>query len=177
MERDWTRLGAALKAAREARNLPQGTVAEMIGVKRGTMRNIENGEIARVTPTVRAYARAVGWTDDSVEAVLAGGEPVKAPIGAETPEARDRAAAENVALPAAEELPLRIQAALREGPLIDTAVINLPSDDDGPEGQMVVIVKGRTGATPEQLKRALLRWEEAELKLRRTDSTNTTDQD
>ncbi|MFI2184556.1 helix-turn-helix domain-containing protein [Streptomyces sioyaensis] len=176
MERDWTRLGAALKAAREARGLQQAAVAESIGVKRGTMRNIENGDISRVTPTVRAYARTVGWDDGSVDAVLAGGSPTDA-LTPHDPEARDAIAAENIAVAVAEELPLRIQAALREGPLIDTAVINLPSDDDGPEGQMVVIVKGRNGATPEQLKRALLRWEEAEVKLRRTDSTNTTDQD
>ncbi|WP_431999263.1 helix-turn-helix domain-containing protein [Streptomyces sioyaensis] len=176
MEPDWTRLGAELKAARDARSYTQAAVAEMIGVKRGTMRNIENGDIARVTPTVRAYARAVGWDDSSVDAVLAGGTPTQA--ADQGAGARDIAAAENLAaVEPPEELPLRIQAALREGPLIDTAVINLPGDDDGPEGQMVVIVKGRNGATPEQLKRALLRWEEAEVKLRRTDSTNTTDHD
>ncbi|MCR8574739.1 helix-turn-helix transcriptional regulator [Streptomyces sp. Isolate_219] len=176
MERDWTRLGAALKVAREACSYTQAAVAEMIGVKRGTMRNIENGDIARVTPTVRAYARAVGWDEGSVDAVLAGGMPTEAPA-ARSPEARDVAAAESIAVAAPEELPLRVQAALREGPLIDTAVINLPGDDDGPEGQMVVIVKGRNGATPEQLKRALLRWEEAETKLRRTEGDSATDQD
>lgn len=175
MERDWKRLGAALKASREARALTQAAVGEMIGVSRGTMRNIENGEIARISTTVRAYARAVGWDGGSVEAVLAGGAPTQ--VADEVAVARDTAAAENLAAEPPEELPLRIQAALREGPLIDTAVINLPGDDDGPEGQMVVIVKGRHGATPEQLKRALLRWEEAETKLRRTDSSRTTEQD
>ncbi|MEU9498183.1 helix-turn-helix transcriptional regulator [Streptomyces sp. NPDC048196] len=173
MERDWKRLGAALKAAREARDLHQGTVGEMIGVKRGTMRNIENGEIARVTPTIRAYAHAVGWADDSVDAVLAGGEPV---IASDAARQRDAAAAESIAA-APEELPLRIQNALREGPLIDTAVINLPGDDDGPEGQMVVIVKGRERATPEQLKRALLRWEAMEAKLRSAEGDSGTGKD
>lgn len=177
MERKWTQLGAELKAAREARSYTQAAVAEMIGVKRGTMRNIENGDIARVTPTVRAYARAVGWEEGSVDAVLAGGVPTEAPSAAYSSEVRDATAAENIAGAAPEELPLRIQAALREGPLIDTAVINLPGDDDGPEGQMVVIVKGRTGATPEQLKRALLRWEEAETKLRRAEGDAATEQD
>ncbi|MCZ1006390.1 helix-turn-helix transcriptional regulator [Streptomyces lydicus] len=175
MERDWKRLGAALKAAREGRGLNQAAVAEDIGVKRGTMRNIENGDIARVTPTVRAYARAVGWDERSVDEVLAGGAPIEvsSPPGSD---ARDAAAAESIAMAAPEELPLRIQAALREGPLLDTAVINLPGDE-GDDGQMVVIVKGRTGATPEQLKRALLRWEEAEVKLRRGGSADETDRD
>ncbi|WP_275462112.1 helix-turn-helix domain-containing protein [Streptomyces noursei] len=167
MERDWKRLGAALKAAREARGLGQAAVGEQIGVRRGSMRNIENGEISRVTPTIRAYARVVGWSDADIDKVLVGGEP-PAPGSAPAVDDRDTAAAtNNAAIP--EELPLRIQAALAEGPLIDTAVINLPGGDDGPDGQMVVIVKGKNHASPEQIRRALLEWEAAEQRLRGAD--------
>ncbi|MFJ3949044.1 helix-turn-helix domain-containing protein [Streptomyces libani] len=175
MDHDWTRLGAELRSAREARGLGQAAVGDMIGVKRGAMRNIENGMLTKVTPTVRAYARVVGWDDDAIQTVLGGGSPTYA--SSESSESRDVAAAQNIAA-SPEELPLRIQAALAAGPLIDTAVINLPGDDDeGPDGQMVVIIKGRNNATPEQIKRALLRWEEAEAQLRRTEGDTGPKQD
>ena len=73
---NWARLGAALVAAREELGLQQQEVAQRIGVKRGALANIEHGRIAKVTTTLRAYARLVGWTDDSLEVVLAGGEPI-----------------------------------------------------------------------------------------------------
>lgn len=161
MERDWARLGAALKAGREELGLEQQQVAERIGVKRGALRNIEVGDVSRVTPTVRAYARTVGWTDDSVEVVLAGGEP-RAP---DTPVRT----IETLADVTPDELPLRIKAALASGPLLDAVVIDLPAGEgEDPEAQMVVIVKGRRQeATPEQIKRALLQWERAEAHIRK----------
>lgn len=166
MQRDWARLGAALRAGREARGLGQAEVGEAIGVKRGAMRNIENGSMAKVSTTVRAYARAVGWTDDSIEAVLAGGEPTIAPADGD----RDARAAESVAVAVPEELPLRIQTALTEGQLLDTAVIDLAGDDDdGPDAHMVVVLKGGSKATPEQLRRALLKWEQMEARLRKNE--------
>src|SRR5437868_6874544 len=78
MASDWARLGEKLKTSRIARDMEQQQVAAAIGVKRGAVRNIEQGNIAKVTPTVRAYATHVGWADGSVEQVLAGGDPVLA---------------------------------------------------------------------------------------------------
>ncbi|MFD6421075.1 helix-turn-helix domain-containing protein [Streptomyces sp. NPDC060198] len=162
MERDWARLGAALKAGREDLGLEQQQVAERIGVKRGALRNIEVGDVSRVTPTVRAYARTVGWTDDSVESVLAGGDPTIP----DTPAPHSVATLADVT---PDELPLRIKAALAAGPLLDAVVIDLPAaEGEDPEAQMVVIVKGRRQeATPEQIKRALLQWERAEAHIRK----------
>ncbi|MEU1805872.1 helix-turn-helix transcriptional regulator [Streptomyces sp. NPDC019937] len=171
MERDWARLGAALKAAREARGLSQAELGERIGVKRGAMRNIERGLFSKVTHTVRSYAREVGWDTGSIDAVLAGGDPTPAETA---PEAPDERAALNIAsglsieTAHAEELPLRIQAALSDGPLLDSLVINLPGDDDeNPDAQMVIVVKGRPGVGPEQVRRALERWEQMEARIRR----------
>lgn len=164
MDRDWARLGSALRAARDTLGLEQQQVAERIGVKRGALRNVERGEISRVTPTVREYARIVGWTDASIDAVLSGGEPTR-----ETSPPPDDAA--TVAVDTPEELPLRIKAALAAaGPLLDTAVIDLPGEDgEDSEAQMVIIVKGRGGdATPEQIQKALLQWEKAEAQIRRS---------
>ncbi|WP_406463024.1 helix-turn-helix domain-containing protein [Streptomyces sp. NBC_00111] len=165
MDRDWARLGAALKAAREDLGLEQQQVAEQIGVKRGALRNIEIGDFSRVTPTVRTYARIVGWTDASIEEVLAGGAPTPtAPADVEEVTITDGATPD--------ELPLRIKAALAAGPLLDAVVIDLPAEDgEDPEAQMVVIVKGRRGdATPEQIRKALLQWEKTEAQIRRSGS-------
>ncbi|WP_329615627.1 helix-turn-helix domain-containing protein [Streptomyces brevispora] len=164
MDRDWARLGAALKAAREDLGLEQQQVAEQIGVKRGALRNIEIGDFSRVTPTVRTYARIVGWTEASIDTVLSGGDPTK--VAAPSEESA------TVVTGTPEELPLRIQAALAaDGPVLDTAVISLfgaeGADDDV---QMVVVVKGRSTATPEQIHKALLQWERTEAQIRRSGS-------
>ena len=166
MDRDWARLGAALKAAREDLGLEQQQVAEQIGVKRGALRNIEIGAFSRVTPTVRTYARIVGWTDASIEEVLGGGAPtLSAPN-----EAEEVVTTTDGTTP--DELPLRIKAALAAGPLLDAVVIDLPAEEgEDPEAQMVVIVKGRRGdATPEQIRKALLQWERTEAQIRRSGS-------
>lgn len=162
MDRDWARLGSALRAARQSLGLEQQQVAERIGVKRGALRNIEVGEIGRVTPTVREYARIVGWTDRSIDDVLDGGEPEAAP--------NIPPAASTDVTP--EDLPVRITAALAAaGPVLDTAVINLPGEDGEDGGaQMVVVVKGRSTATPEQIQKALLEWERTEAQIRRSSS-------
>lgn len=166
MDRDWARLGAALRAARQNLGLEQQQVAERIGVKRGALRNIEVGEISRVTPTVREYARIVGWTEASIDAVLTGGEP--------TQEAEPSDESTTVIAGTPEELPLRIKAALAsDGPVLDTAVISLFGADgaDGDDDvQMVVVVKGRNNATPEQIRKALLQWEKTEAQIRRSGS-------
>jgi DNA-binding XRE family transcriptional regulator len=164
MERDWARLGAALRAARNKHGRSQAEIGEAIGIKRGAMRNIEKGSIDRVTPTVRAYAREVGWADGSIEDVLAGGEPTYRDDES-TPGAADSAA---VLAPVPEELPVRIKAALEaSGAVLDTAVIPLPGDDGASDAQIVVVVKSRRDAlTPEQLRRALEEWERAEGHLR-----------
>lgn len=164
MDRDWARLGSALRAAREDLGLGQTEVAERIGVSRNALRNIETGTISRVTPTVREYTRIVGWTDASINTVLIGGEPTR-----EAAVPPDEPTTAVVDTP--EELPLRIKAALAAaGPVLDTAVINLPGEDgEDSEAQMVIIVKGRGGdATPEQIQKALLQWEKTEAQIRRS---------
>ncbi|MEU0133356.1 helix-turn-helix transcriptional regulator [Streptomyces sp. NPDC006296] len=162
MDRDWARLGSALRAARDDLGLGQKDVAERIGVTRNALRNIEVGEISRVTPTVREYTRIVGWTEASIDAVLNGGDPTRETVPPDDPTT-------TVTVETPEELPLRIQAALAGGgPVLDTAVINLPSEDgEDSDAQMVIVVKGRSGdVTPEQMRKALLQWERTEAQIR-----------
>lgn len=83
MSTHWARLGTALRSARTQRGLRQEDVAAELGIKRGALANIEHGKGRRITSTIRSYARLVGWTDDSPERVLAGGDPTPAtPPGA-----------------------------------------------------------------------------------------------
>jgi DNA-binding XRE family transcriptional regulator len=140
MDRNWTRLGEKLKAARA--EMAQQDAAARIGVKRGAVRNIEQGKITKVTPTVLAYARLVGWTEDSAERVLNGGEPVM--VDAEQEPAVPEA-------PAAEmsDLSIRVRQALKEGPLIDSRVTEVTT----PSGNVTatIVVRGEDGTPPEEL--------------------------
>ncbi|WP_327415483.1 helix-turn-helix transcriptional regulator [Streptomyces sp. NBC_01233] len=148
MTRDWRRLGEALKAARAERGMEQQDVAEAIGVKRGALHNIEKGAIARVTPTVLAYARLVGWTDPSVEAVLCGGDPVL-----REDEEANPARTETAPEAPASDLSVLVQQSLREGPLLDARVAEVRT----PSGKVraTIVIRGEDGATDEELLAAL----------------------
>ena len=141
MTRDWARLGEQLRAARVARGMEQRDAAENIGVKRGALYNIENGTIAKVTPTVLAYARLVGWSEESVGLVLEGGDAVERQggIGSER------------ALPS--DLSVHVQQSLREGPLLDARVAEVST----PSGRVTatIVVRGEDGTPPEDLLAAL----------------------
>ncbi|MGW1989674.1 helix-turn-helix transcriptional regulator [Embleya sp. NPDC001921] len=147
MTRDWTRLGEKLKTARSQRGLEQQDVAESIGVKRGALHNIERGAIAKVTPTVLAYARLVGWTAESVELVLAGGDPIPGHgTGDPTPES---VAEREVA----SDLSVLVQQSLRTGPLLDSRVAEVVT----PNGRVraTIVIRGEDGSSPEDLLAAL----------------------
>lgn len=161
MDRNWARLGTALKAARVAQGLEQQQAAEAIGVKRGALHNIERGGIAKLTPTIRTYARLVGWTDDSPERVLAGEEPVL-----REPEPSNAIPADQ--LPesiSAPDLSLRIRQALQEGPLLDSQVFTVPTP--GGDVLATIVVRGKPTSSPEDLQKALLAWREREPELQR----------
>lgn len=147
MSRDWARLGAALKAAREGRQLRQEDVAAALGVTRGAIANIDGGRFARATRTVRDYARMVGWSDDSVESVLTGGEPQVtegegSPVGADPPPPGD--------------LSDRVLRALAEGELIGSRVMHV----QGPDGEVTatLVVRGDRGMTADEIRQELVAW-------------------
>jgi hypothetical protein len=119
------------------------------------VQNIERGQsFTRISTTHRAYARFLGWTNDSVNQVLAGGEPTMAEPG----EAAGELSAE------ATGLPLRIVDELQdEGALLDSVVLQLG------DARMVVVVKGKPNATPEEIKRNLEAWRRAQRHLKSID--------
>lgn len=150
MERDWARLGTALAAARDQAGLTQADVARRLGVGKSTIQSIERGVTrAKPTPSIRVYAQLVGWTEGSVEQVLAGGEPV---TGDSNVEQLPTAAVEA----GPEDLSLHVIQALRDGPLLDSQVLHVHTP--GGEITATIVVRGETDATPEELHAALLAW-------------------
>lgn len=160
MTYDWARLSKALQAARKARGIGQVELGELVGVRRSAIQKIERGDMKKVTPTIRAIARVVGWTDDSVDRVLAGGEPELA-----EPKAPDEPEAE-VAFLGRSDLSLRLVHDITSGgPLLDATVLPL-ADDDVELGHMVIVVRGKPDASPQAIRRALEEWERREMRLR-----------
>ncbi|NEB42347.1 helix-turn-helix transcriptional regulator [Streptomyces sp. SID14515] len=146
MDQDMARLGAALKATRLARR-PKPTqveAADAIDVSRANLQAIERGTAStKVTPAIRAYARYLGWTTESVDRVLIGGEPELA----QATETKEPDPEQRISTEAA-RLPLRVVDAIEsEGALVDTALIPL-----GDDATMVLVVKGRPGATADEIR-------------------------
>lgn len=168
MDRDWERLGRALQAARKAKGLKQEELAAALDVSRSAVQAIERGTVyAKPTPTIRAFAHAVDWTLESVDQVLAGGEPTYE--ASADPEAADSTTAP---IPSSAQLPLRIVDELSDdGALLDTAVIEIGGDT-----RMVVVVKGKPNASPEEIRRNLEAWRRAQRNLRSLDDDGDDDE-
>lgn len=146
MEQKWFRLGRALADARKAAGLTQVEVASAIGASRQPIQAIERGRgFEKITGTMRSYARLVGWPEGSIEAVLAGGEPIQPSAAPEAP-----------AQQAPDGLPLSILEEIGEGRLIGVDVFELP----GSNARMTVVVRA-PDASPEEIKRDLLAWRRA----------------
>ncbi|MFD3535194.1 helix-turn-helix domain-containing protein [Streptomyces sp. NPDC058664] len=80
MNRDpkaWARLGQALATARKTLGLTQRDLAEQAGVSLNSVQNAESGQSpkARMPQSIYPIARALGWPDGAVDAVLGGGAP------------------------------------------------------------------------------------------------------
>lgn len=147
MSHDWERFGKALQAAREAKGMAQTELGDAVGVSRSTVQAIERGKsFKKPTPTVRSLARAVGWTDDSVDTVLDGGEPTLAGA-APPPEAAPQT--ESGTPP-----PLRlIDATGNDAALVGTTRIPIPGG-----GSVTVTVEGDPAQSPRQRRKNLEAW-------------------
>lgn len=157
MDQDWKKLGEALKVARLARKpkLTQVDVAEALDVSRPTVQKMERGVgLAKITPTLRAYAQLLGWTPDSPAQILAGGEPTSAAASGTQPES---------SRPLGEGLPMTVQDELeREGAVVETAIVQLP---DGTSVTVIVKSASKT-PTPEERQRNLDAWRRVQPMLR-----------
>lgn len=158
MGRDWQRLANAVRDARTALKMTQIELADAADVSEATVQNLESGAARTRLPfSLPKVERALGWAPDSGKAVLAGGDPTPLPSVDQPEEATP---AEN---PSPGDLPLRIIQELADGPLLDTTVMDLTPL--GSEARMIVVVKGKPDASPEQIRKDLLAWQKAQRKL------------
>jgi transcriptional regulator with XRE-family HTH domain len=156
MDRDWAHFGRAVKAARLDRGMTQDDLAKAVGVGLSTVQTLERGSrsYAKVSATHRAIAKAVGWTEESAEVVLAGREPIK--VGGVqaviSGDAKDGEVDELL-----DDLTGRVKAALLGGRVADATAIALDSPD---EGDVVIIWKeGETrDLTPEERRKLQKKW-------------------
>ncbi|MGW4028219.1 helix-turn-helix domain-containing protein [Streptomyces sp. NPDC004838] len=151
MDKDWQALAAAMKSARVAKGLTQAQLAEAIGVSRATIQSVEQGRsMVRVTRTLLAMARALGWPEGRVEAILDGRwSPEMAP--------GEKAAA----LRPTSGLPLSIEHALTEGDLIDAQVAAFAGGD----AQLVTILMTEAALSHDQLRAVLVKWRELQAQI------------
>jgi|SRR5881392_1221064 len=154
MDRDWKRLGRALKADRESQGRTQQHVVDALESSLSTIQAIERGqEFGKPTRTIRSYAKLLNWTDGSVEQVLSGGDPNHVVYATAT------ASLGGANAPADDDLddkrlPLRIVHELKDdGALLDTTVIKV-----GDHARAVIVVKGDLDATAEEIEAALKAW-------------------
>jgi hypothetical protein len=152
MDGDWTRLGKAVKAARNSKGLNQVDLGALAEVKRTVIQTIERGHgFKRITATLRGVERALDWGRGSVELLLAGGEPLPAD------EPWELLFPGQPQPGSGGQLPFRIARALSEGTTLDTAIVPLTSSAD-----VVVVVQGKSNASPEGILAALRAWEKRE---------------
>lgn len=170
MERDWVRLGRLLAEARKAIGLTQADAAARIGVTRTAIQSIEHGDVrVKITGTMRGYARLVGWDDGSLEDVVAGGEPAPAAM----PGDREPGEVERPRTLDDLNLPPLIQEELRDGQVLGTGVYDLTPE--GSTAQLIVVVKGPSDATADDIRRYAQAWRQAERRIRelpREDGSN-----
>ncbi len=159
MERDWARFGRAVKAARLAREMTQDDLARAVNVGLSTIQTLERGarEYAKVTATHNAVAKAVGWAEGSVEAVLSGGEPtvVASTGGPALPASPVSPAGEVDDL--LDDLTERVRQALLGGKVEDATAIELDSED---QGDVVLIWKRgeQQDLSPEEQRKLRRKW-------------------
>jgi transcriptional regulator with XRE-family HTH domain len=159
MDRDWARLSSAIAAARDDLELTQPQLAQELGVGRSAVQKLESGHhYSKITPLHRAAARRFGWTEDSVEAVLAGGIPtIRGRHGDAAPSADIRDAEDAEVDELLDSLTGRVKAALLGGRVADATAVTLSSPDDGD-----VVIIWKEGAardlTPEERRELEKKW-------------------
>ena len=171
----WKRLGEEYAGARERRRLTQAQAHEALGISRTTLQKIEAGRVyTKVQHVHRAYARLVGWTEESPELVLAGGDPVLVdpdePSDEEPPPSArvkdvltDPEAAQATGL---DDLSLVVVDALNaDGRIVNDQVWTVPIA--GTTARAALVVRLDPNASPEEQRAVAEAWREREEAIRR----------
>lgn len=81
MEPQWNRLGEHIRRARRRARLNQDELAARANVSKRTIGSYENGRVPEGVSIPDGYyqvADALGWTGDSIDRILQGGDPAEA---------------------------------------------------------------------------------------------------
>lgn len=160
MNRDWKRLGRAIKAQREHLGLTtQQALADAAGVTRQTVQSLESGtERSRMPATISAIENALKWEPGEAARLLTD-EPVS-----------------DTGRHFAEGMPMRIAQELSDGQVVDTEVLDLSVP--GSSSRIVVVFKSdapAAGKDPAELRAELQEFSRIQRAMRKI-VTNPDDQ-
>lgn len=153
MNRDWERLGRAIKARREELGMPtQQALADAADVTRQSVQSLESGkQRTRMPRSIGKVEKVLGWEPGTAARHLTA-----------------EAAAENgMAVRLAEGMPVRIVKELSAGQVVDTEVVELCIP--GSPFKLVAILKQdepAPDASPEEMARVLEEWSRVQRALR-----------
>lgn len=169
--RDWGRLGAAVRSAREALGLSQEQLAAVAGVSRSTVQGLERGRVPKseAPSSLPHIERALGWPAGTALEVAEGAEApdVNAPKNVSL--ARPPAMARDGML---DRLPAQIREELQAGEVLGVDVVDLGPTSAGT--RMIVVVKRDEGGPepdPEAIREAMEAWKAKQRELRRPTDT------
>jgi DNA-binding XRE family transcriptional regulator len=157
MNRDWKRLGDAIKARREELGMRrQQDLADAAGISRQSVQSLESGNSGkgwkRTPPTLDPVRKALDWDPETVARYL-------------TPASQE---AQNGVTPQlAEGMPARVVRELSAGQVVDTEVVEL--NIPGTPFKFVGILKqdaSAADATPEEMRRVLQEWSRVQRAMR-----------
>jgi transcriptional regulator with XRE-family HTH domain len=153
MNRDWERLGNAIKALREELGMPtQQALADAAGVTRQSVQSLESGkQRSRMPTTIKDIEKALGRDAGWAAKILTG---EAAPGNGTTPRL-------------AEGMPARIVQELSAGQVVDTELVELSIP--GSPFKLVAILKQDApapDASPEEMARVLAEWSRIQRALR-----------
>lgn len=163
MNRDWKRLGSAIKAQREHLGLTtQQELAQAAGVTRQTVQSLEAGrQRTRMPATIGSIEKALRWEPGTASRLLSG-------------EDERRGEADTARF--AEGMPMRIAQELSSGQVVDTEVLDLSLP--GSNSRLVVVFKQDAPAAdmdPDELRASLQEWSRLQRAMRRITSDTLDD--
>jgi DNA-binding XRE family transcriptional regulator len=154
MNRDWDRLGRAIKARREELGMTtQQALADAAGVTRQSVQSLESGKArTRMPVSIGPVEKVLGWEPGTAAKYLApAGERVQ----------------NGVTHRFADGMPVRVVQELSSGEAVDTEVVEL--SEPGSPFKLVAIFKQdalAADASPEEMARALEKWSRMQRALR-----------
>lgn len=157
MDRDWTRVSAAIKRYRKALGITQDQLAIAAGVSRSSVQALERGrlpESGEAPPSLGHIERVFGWP---------AGTGIAIAEGADVPEPTGElhiAAPVDAAPGWADRLPALLREELEAGHVLDSDLIDLGSPGSGLKlVVMAVSEDDESELTPEQVQEAKRLWQ------------------